>query len=391
MIAMTTRTRIATLFTAVGVVALGVGLGLADSGSAGPSASAEHSATTVRHAALTASTCGGPAGAAYVADPGYQGFSAVNTANCQVIQTYNVDDLQVPGDTGDYNYVGSDEGIALSGSTLWLAVTGTDNVAAIDTTTLDPSNYNPQETIVPVGFMPDALAATPDGTQVWVIDSGPQTTTAPLQDVEIIDTATNTVTGRLQVAGDPTDVAFSPNGQEAFVTTSDGLSIYNVATERRVGFVAGLGSPKSVAVAPNGSAVYVTETNSNELATISTATNRVVQTTPVGLEPWQAVVSPDGSTVYVANPDSDSVTVVAAATGGVENTYTVPGDPDTVGVTPDGTQLWVVGDDSGVMTVIDTATGQQVGSTNLGGDGANSGDGLDPTGMVLTATPTPTG
>jgi len=69
----------------------------------------------------------------------------------------------------------------------------------------------------------------------------------------------------------------------------------------------------------------------------------------------------------------------------------VPVAPDTLGVTPNGSQLWVPGDDSAVMTVIETATGQQVASTNLGGDGANSGDGLCPTGVVLTATPTPTG
>ena len=35
-----------------------------------------------------------------------------------------------------------------------------------------------------------------------------------------------------------------------------------------------------------------------------------------------------------------------------------------------------------------TATADTVGQTNLGGYGPNSGDGLDPTGIVLTATPT---
>ena len=50
-------------------------------------------------------------------------------------------------------------------------------------------------------------------------------------------------------------------------------------------------------------------------------------------------------------------------------------------------QPWVAGNDSGVLTVVNTSTGQQVGSTNLGGDGPNPRDGLDPTGTVLTATP----
>jgi YVTN family beta-propeller protein len=368
---------------AVLIGAGGITSGLALTGShAHPSAA--------QHATLTASSCGGPAGAAYVADPGYQGFTAVDTANCEVVQTYNVDDLPVPGDPGDYNYTGSNEGIALSGNTLWFAVTALNNVAAINTTTLDPSNYNPAETLIHVGFMPSALAATPDGSQVWVMDTGPETAST-LYDIAVISTATDTVTARLHPVGNPTDVAFSPNGQDAYVTTSNGLYIYNVANRKQVGFVAGLGSPESVAVAPNGSAVYVTETDANELATISTATDQVVQTTPVGQEPWQVVVSANGSTLYVANPDSDTVSVVSAATGQVENSWAVPGAPDALGLTPNGQQLWVTGDDSGIITTIKTSTGHRVGSTNLGGYGPNSGDGLSPTGVVLTSTPTPTG
>ena len=202
-------------------------------------------------------------------------------------------------------------------------------------------------------------------------------------------TSSNTVTRHFSLVGDPTDVAFSPNGQDAYVTTSNGLYIYSVATAKQVGFIPGLGSPKSVAVAPDGSAVYVTETSDARLATISTATDQVTATTHVGQQPWQAVVSADGSTVYVANPDSDSISVINASTGRVENSYVVAGVPDTLGLTPDGKQLWVAGDDSGILTVINTATGHRVGSTNLGGFGANSGDGLNPTGIVLTATPTP--
>lgn len=340
------------------------------------------------HTTLLASSCGGPPGAAYVADPGYQSFTAVDTADCSIIQTYNVDDTQVPGDSGDYNYDGSDTGIALSGTTLWFAVTGTDNVAAIDTTTLDPNNYNPPETIVPVGFMPESIAASPDGNEVWVADSGPQTRSSALGDVEVISTSSDKVVGHVNPPGNPSDVAFSPDGREAFVTTSDGLFVYDVSTMRPVAAVQGLGSPNWVAVAPDGSAVYVTETEAGQLATISTATNRVVRTTRVGEEPWQAVVSSNGSTVYVSNPDSDTVSVVHAATGQVTSTVSVPGAPAALGLTPDGSQLWVAGNDSAILTVINTANDDTVGETNLGGYGPNSGDGEAPTGIVLTSTPT---
>ncbi|HEX4063654.1 MAG TPA: YncE family protein [Streptosporangiaceae bacterium] len=380
---MTNRKKTVISLTAAAVLACAAGgASWAVSGSHG------HPATTAS-ATLTSASCHGPAGAAYVADPGYQAFSAVNTATCAIVQTYNVDDPQVPGDTGDYNYTGSDPGIAMSGSTLWFAVAATDNVAAIDSSTLDPSDYSPPETLVPVGYMPQALAATPDGSQVWVVDTGPQTSTSPLWGISVINTSTDKVARHFNLVGDPTDVAFSPDGKDAYVTTSNGLYIYNVANKRQVGLIPGLGSPKSVAVAPDGSAVYVTETSSAKLATISTATDQIVRTTNVGREPWQAVVSANGSTVYVANPDSNSVSVVNAATGAVQNTYTVTGVPDALGLTPNGSQLWVTGDDSGIMTVINTHTGHRVGATNLGGNGANSGDGLNPTGVVLTATPTP--
>ena len=60
-------------------------------------------AAAVRHPAsgarLIASSCSGPAGAAYVSDSGWDGFSAIDTATCQVIQTYNVGDTQ-PGAPG---------------------------------------------------------------------------------------------------------------------------------------------------------------------------------------------------------------------------------------------------------------------------------------------------
>ncbi|HTT91959.1 MAG TPA: YncE family protein [Acidimicrobiales bacterium] len=380
---MKARNRIILSVTAAGILAVGgVPLVLAVSSSA-----AKH--TSSHQASLTAASCSGPTGAAYVAEPGYQGFGAVETSNCDVVQTYNVDDLQVPGDPGDYNYDGSDQGIALAGSTLWFAVTGTDNVAAIDTTTLDPSNYNPPETLVAVGLMPQAIAVTPDGSEVWVTEAGPQTSATPLYGIAVISTSSDTVVRQMGLSGDPTDVAFSPSGDRAYVTASDGLHVFDVTDRRQVAFVPGLSSPQSVTVSPDGSFVYVTETQTGQLATISTANDTVLRTTSVGDEPWQAAVSPNGSTVYVANPDSDSVSFVDAATGQVSQTATVAGSPDALAVTSDGSELWVTGLDSGILYVVDTATGAVTGQTNLGGDGAQSGDGLDPSGIVLTSTATP--
>src|SRR5580700_2732421 len=135
---------------------------------------ATHHPAADRHAGsskarLAAASCGGPAGGAYVALPGYQAFDAVDTANCKLIQQYNVDDLSVPGTgTEDTNYGSSEEGVAMYGNTLYFADTGSDSVAVIDAADLNVDNYaNPAETIINVGINPQSLAVTPDGSQVW--------------------------------------------------------------------------------------------------------------------------------------------------------------------------------------------------------------------------------
>src|ERR1700678_2299326 len=145
-------------------------------------------ASGAKSAHLAASTCSGPAGAAYVALPGYQAFDAIDTANCDITQSYNVADPVVPGDPTDYNYSGTDEAIAIHGDTLYFAVTGDDEVAVIDAATLNPKDYSPAETDIHVGFDPGDVAVTPDGSHLWVADTGPQTDPR-LADLKVISTA----------------------------------------------------------------------------------------------------------------------------------------------------------------------------------------------------------
>jgi YVTN family beta-propeller protein len=74
----------------------------------------------------------------------------------------------------------------------------------------------------------------------------------------------------------------------------------------------------------------------------------------------------------------------------VNSTITVPGDPASVAVTPDGSRLWVGGLTSGNVSVIDTSDDAIVGSFAVGyGEYPNSGDGDEPTGIVMTTTLTP--
>ena len=344
------------------------------------------------NAQLSSSSCTGPAGAAYIATAGYQAFDAVDTNNCYEVQQYNVGDPAVPNTgTSDTNYSGTDEGIAMYGNTLYFALTGDDAVGVVPSQSLNPDDYvDTPETDIKVGTDPTNLAVTPDGSQVWVADSGPQTGAPSLADVSVISTATDTVTATIPLPWtDPHAIAFSPSGTTAYVTTSAGVIAFSTATDRVSGLIPGLGDPQGVTVAPNGT-VYVTNTEQNVVDVISAATNRVTRTIAVGQLPWQMALTSNGGTLYVADGDSDAVSVISTATNAVTNTIAVSGDPVSVALTPDGSRLWVGGLTSGNVSVIDTSDDTIVGSFAVGyGEYPNSGDGDEPTGIVMTTTLTP--
>jgi YVTN family beta-propeller protein len=373
--------------SAVLVVAAGTTVAL----TVGHPAARHEAATAPKTARLAASTCSGPTGAAYVALAGYQAFDAIETANCSYVQDYNVGDPQVPGDSGDYNYSSSEETVAIHGSTLYFADTGNDMVSIIDSATLNPNNYNPAETDIHVGINPGYLAVTPDGSQLWVADTGPQTGPGAPTEIQVISTATDKVTATLPLSSAPAEIAFSPSGGTAYVTTAAGLWIFNTATDQVSGIIQGLGDPHGVVVSPDGTTVYVTDTTDNVVDVIDATTNQVTDSIHVGQLPWQLAISHNGDTVYVADPDSDQVSVIDTTTDAVTAEIPLAGGPDTLALTPDGSQLWVAGITSAILTVFDTSNNSVVGSLNLGGFGANSGDGTDPTGIVMTSTPTPSG
>jgi YVTN family beta-propeller protein len=370
------------------VAAVAVSLTVAHGGSpASPPAAGQ-----THKAQLSASSCTGPAGAAYIATAGYQAFDAVDTNNCYEVQQYNVADPPVPGTgTSDTNYSSTDEGVAMYGNTLYFADTGNDTVAVVPSQSLNPDDYvDTPETLIKVGVNPEGVAVSPDGSQVWVADTGPQTGEPTLGALSVISAATNTVTATIPLRGtDPRQIAFSPSGGTAYVTTGIGLYVINTATHRIVTVVGGLGNPEGVTVAPNGT-VYVTNDVRNVVDVISAATNRVTRTIAVGQLPWQMAVTSDGKTLYVADGDSDAVSVISTATNAVTSTIAVSGDPVSVALTPDDSRLWVGGLTSGNVSVIDTSDDTIVGAFAVGyGEYPNSGDGEEPTGIVMTTTLTP--
>ena len=71
------------------------------------------------------------------------------------------------------------------------------------------------------------------------------------------------------------------------------------------------------------------------MSVISTATNTVIATIPVGANPYGVAVTSNGATAYVSNSGSGTVSVINTATKLVTATITVGTNPWGVAVTPD--------------------------------------------------------
>ena len=106
---------------------------------------------------------------------------------------------------------------------------------------------------------------------------------------------------------------------------------------------------------------YVPNEGSNDVTVFDTATDTVVATIPVGLNPIRLAVTPDGRKVYVACIAADRVFVIDTASNTVTTQIAVQDGPAEVLASPDGTRIYVPnsGEGGGVgqsVSVIDVAT-----------------------------------
>ncbi len=232
------------------------------------------------------------------------------------------------------------------------------NVSVIDTAT------NTVVATVAVGVTPLGVAVSPDGSFVYVTNSGSST----VPGVSVIATGTNTVVATVSVGSGPEGVAVSPDGSRVYVANvfSNTVSVIATGTNTVVATVPVGSGPAGVAVSPDGSRVYVANENNNTVSVIATGTNTVVATVAVGVNPLGVAVSPGGSRVYVSNFFSNTISVIATGTNTVVATVPVGSGPEGVAVTPDGSRVYVATQHFNTVWVIATATNTVVATVPVG-------------------------
>jgi YVTN family beta-propeller protein len=205
---------------------------------------------------------------------------------------------------------------------------------------------------IPVGTNPFGAVATPDGKHVYVTDDS---------GVQVIDTATNTVTATIPGIGGP-NLAFDPTGSTAYLVERDygAVAVIDTATERVVSTIslAGIrGFAWDIAISPSGKRAYVTFTNGH-LAIIDLATGRIVKSVTVPFYAGGIAVSPDGSRLYLADVPGagGDLSILNAKSGAVLATVPVGPGPIDVALSADGRRAYVADAAVNMLTEVDTKT-----------------------------------
>src|SRR5271165_2539758 len=205
---------------------------------------------------------------------------------------------------------------------------------------------------VGVGSFPTAVAVSPDGRRVYVVNSNANS-------VSVLDARTRGPLTAITVGPRPYGIALSPDGRRAYAVNAADNSVSVIDTDAcAVTATIGVGeNPYAAAVSPDGHRVYVTNQGGDSVSVISTATGTVTATIGVGAGPTGVAVTPDGHRVCVVNNEAHSLWLIDTATGSVTTDITVGNHPAHVAIAPDGALAFVTNTAGGSVSIIDLTSG----------------------------------
>ena len=212
-------------------------------------------------------------------------------------------------------------------------------------------------------LQPACDATSPDVFQVnYLASTLTRISTCPIQ-----------VKARIPVASAPLQVALTPDGSAAVVTSfSNAVNFIDLKSNQVVYTLLtdGNTNPSGVAISPDGKFAYITSfnTQNGNVQVIDLTSRSIVASIPVGAYPQSAFLTPDGSQLYVTLPLGNTVFIVDTLTRTVAGGVSVP-SPFGIAFNSTGTRAFIAsagGNPNGTLQVVDTATLQVVASYPVG-------------------------
>ncbi len=172
----------------------------------------------------------------------------------------------------------------------------------------------------PGSLSPAALAATPDGTRLFIA-------CATANEVAVFDLGSATVTRRISVPHTPSGLAVSHDGARLYVTCAapkSSVRVLDTGSGKVLATLTAGHTATAPVLSPDGKTLFVCNRFNNDLSVINLETGKELCRIPVQREPAAADVTRDGRFLLVAN-----------------HLHTGPADADRV---------------AAVISIIDTAT-----------------------------------
>ncbi|MCC6764022.1 MAG: YncE family protein [Deltaproteobacteria bacterium] len=146
---------------------------------------------------------------------------------------------------------------------------------------------------------PAGVAASPDGTRVYVVGCKLACIDGALL---TLDPTTADVTSTLALAAAPSGLALAPDGKRAYVANGRDASVAIVELPSgAVSSVAVSPQPLGIALHPNGRLLYVASVGTARIDVIDTLAGNVVGRIGVASMPRAIAISPDGRFAYVTH------------------------------------------------------------------------------------------
>jgi YVTN family beta-propeller protein len=159
--------------------------------------------------------------------------------------------------------------------------------------------------------VPRALNFSPDGKLLYFTEAG-------IDAVQVLDPATNKITGQVAVGASPHHPLFTPDGMLALVVSQGPgtLSLIDPMSNA-VSKVVKVGTmPHWIAVNAQGTTAWVTNEASNDLSVVDLANGTVTATIPVGNAPRKIVVQPQGGQAAQSTPAGGASSNTSGAASG---------------------------------------------------------------------------
>lgn len=197
-------------------------------------------------------------------------------------------------------------------------------------------------------------AFSPDGTELWTAQMGPNGKVLVLDAVTLVQKAT------IPVGKEPAEVTFSANGQYAFVANGESgtVSVIRVADKSVVKYLP-VGEDPVGAWPGSDGRMYVDNEKGQSITVIDVATLAVVETLPLGFTPGFAAFHATRNELWVSAAQTGNKVVIFERRAGAwaKAAEVVTGlDAHAIAFTKDGQTAYVTNQGAGTVSVVDVAT-----------------------------------